>query len=60
MKLMSNAMKSYVLRGIKNLGYQKAQEVAKATKSSVLIWMDPTRIKERQSAWAKYQARIKG
>ena len=51
MQLISKTMKYYLLKGQRNLGLDKSKVVAKATKTDVMVWIDPARWPERKAAW---------
>jgi len=53
MELISKTMVHYLLSGQRNLGVNKAKIVAKKTGTDPIIWIDPSRVSERQAAWAK-------
>ena len=55
MKLVSDVMIHYLLRGELNLSVGKAKIMGKKTNSDPIIWIDPTRVSDRQKAWKKYK-----
>jgi len=41
----------YLLRGERNLSFEKAKIVGKKTGTDPIIWIDPSRVMERKAAW---------
>lgn len=48
---ISKTMVHYLLKGERNLNIEKAKSIGKMTSTDPIIWIDPTRVLERQSAW---------
>lgn len=49
--LISKTMVHYLLKGERNLNIGKAKIIGKMTSTDPIIWIDPSRVFERQSAW---------
>lgn len=44
----------YVLAGKRNLGLKRAKLVAQLFSTSLDVWIDPDRTKDRKEAWEKF------
>lgn len=53
MELISKTTIHYLLKGKRNLGVEKAKIMAKRTGTDPIVWIDPSRVLERISAWEK-------
>lgn len=46
----------YVLSGERNLSLKKARLVAELLNTDVLVWLDQSKLMERQTAWQKFSS----
>ena len=53
MELISKTMVHYLLKGKRNLGIEKAKLIGKKTGTDPVVWIDPSKVLERQAAWEK-------